>query len=354
MTAAAPARDLRKALIGRTFMHPVLDYLLIGSVISIAFTAYVVVKPELYQNADFTVMMIVILLANSAHFSSSTVRLYTIPGASQTWPMLTLVFPLLALGALTVCLVDSDLLGPQLQALYLSWSPFHFARQGYGLSVMYSYRSGCILSERDKQLLHQAALLPFYYVIIMAGDAGIDWLLPTAVLRSWPIQALRDVTEVVGRPLAVIAPFLVFAKVWRSPSGPMPIIALLCVLTTTMWFVILDPLNAFVWATIFHGIQYLAIIMVFHVKERVAEPDNRHSGLYHALWFYGATLVLGYLLFHALPAAFVWAGMGFVQSKVAVIAGINIHHFIVDGFIWKFKAGGANRKVVDEEIPAPA
>jgi hypothetical protein len=36
-----------------------------------------------------------------------------------------------------------------------------------------------------------------------------------------------------------------------------------------------------------------------------------------------------------------------------VIAAINIHHFIVDAFIWRFSKGGRNRRIVDGAAAAP-
>ena len=98
---------------------------------------------------------------------------------------------------------------------------------------------------------------------------------------------------------------------------------------------------------VFHAVQYLAIVIVFHVKDQMALPGNRHRPLYHVLKFYGASLVLAYLLFSCLPQAYVWAGFGMVESTKLVFSAINIHHFIVDGFIWRLGAGGRNRKVVE-------
>jgi hypothetical protein len=73
----------------------------------------------------------------------------------------------------------------------------------------------------------------------------------------------------------------------------------------------------------------------------------------HALWFYGASLALGYALFHALPRAFTLAGFGMVESMLLVIAAINVHHFIVDAYIWKLRPGDSNRRVVDAGAAPP-
>jgi hypothetical protein len=134
----------------------------------------------------------------------------------------------------------------------------------------------------------------------------------------------------------------------------MPLIALLTVVTNGIWFFVLAPLDAFVYATIFHGVQYLAIVIVFHLQDRMAEPGNRHGRVYHVLWFYGACLLLGYGLFHALPLGYVFLGFGRVESVLLVVAAINIHHFIVDAFIWRLKRSDGNYRIMEGAVPAPA
>ena len=94
-----------------------------------------------------------VLVANSAHFGASTVRLYSKPGATGSLPFLSWGFPLVALVVLALCMCWPERLGSNLTSLYLTWSPFHYAAQTYGLSVMYSYRSGCLLGTGNKKLL---------------------------------------------------------------------------------------------------------------------------------------------------------------------------------------------------------
>jgi hypothetical protein len=72
------------------------------------------------------------------------------------------------------------------------------------------------------------------------------------------------------------------------------------------------------------------------------------------LWFYGASLLLGYGLFYCLPWGFTAAGFGLLQSVALVVAAINIHHFVVDAFIWRLRPGGANRRITEASQPVAA
>ena len=127
----------------------------------------------------------------------------------------------------------------------------------------------------------------------------------------------------------------------------MPLIGPLLMFSNGIWWLVLLPLDAFVWATVFHGIQYLVIVLVFHVRDQMELPGNRHGRLYHALRFYGLSLLLGFALFQILPQGYVLAGFGMVESVLLVVAAINIHHFVVDAFIWRLRPGTDNRRIVE-------
>ena len=178
-------------------------------------------------------------------------------------------------------------------------------------------------------------------------EVGIEWLLPESVLTQPLVVEVRSTLVGVLAPLIFAAPFALYAKVWRSASGPMPLISLLLLLSNGVWWVILQSEGAFYLAAIFHGIQYLAIVIIFHVRDQVARPGNRHGTTYHAVRFYMMSLALGYVLFHCLPPGFVMAGFGPVESIVLVVAAINIHHFVVDAFIWRLKRSEGNRRIVE-------
>lgn len=336
-------------LIGRCFVHPVFDYLLIGGGLSLVIIPAVFLLGGPPFMADFSMLPWFILFSNSAHFAASTVRLYTKSGSREALPFLTMVFPLVTLCVLTLCIFEADVVGRYIQLLYLSWSPYHYAAQAYGLAVMYCVRSGCILSTNQKKALWWIALLPFFKVLLVAVSKHLaSWHMPEYLL--WSDVDWRGAVEIAGRLLGILAMFLpvaLFGIVWRSHDRSMPVISLLIIMTNGVWFVVFPLIDGFIWTTIFHGVQYLAIVMIFHVRDRVALPENRRSVAFHVLWFYGMCLVLGYALFNCLPYGYQMLGFGAAESVLLVIAAINIHHFIVDGHIWKLRRGDINRRVVE-------
>src|SRR5262249_3453228 len=112
--------------------------------------------------------------------------------------------------------------------------------------------------------------------------------------------------------------------------------------------------NAFFWAALFHGVQYLTIAAIFHVRERTRRPENRHGWAIHAGIFYGASVALAYLLFVLWPDAYLALGSHRLLTAPLALAVINIHDFVVDAYIWRLRRDPNLRTVVDQPVPVSA
>lgn len=342
-------------LLGRPFLHPLADYLLVAGGLSLLVllplqtaVAPVLGVPSVAAFGATPAAETLFLLFNAAHFASSTARLYTKPHAVATWPFLTLGFPLLTVAALAACILTPQPLGLGLQSLYLTWSPYHYAAQAYGVAVLFTFRAGCRLHPTDKRLLWWAAMPPFLFTLLTNPNprTGLRWLLPDAVGQH---PVFDGVTQGLGPALTVLAfaaPLAVAIRVWRRPSGPLPLTAPLALLANAFWWTALDADNAFYIVAIFHSIQYLALVLYFDVKDNLPAGADARKAWRRAVGFYVGCTLLGYTLFQLVPRAFVFSGLGLMDSVVATAAIINVHHFIVDAFIWRLKPADSNRAVV--------
>ena len=346
LTADALPPTSRGALVGgRIFVHPLFDYMLIGGGLSLVFTAVLVAGLVRLEVVGVALPML-LLACNSAHFAASTVRLYAKPGAFAAHPFLTMALPFVALAVLALAAAFPEVLGTHLATLYFTWSPYHYSAQAYGLAVMYCYRSACPLLDREKVMLWLVCLLPFGVAFLGSPDAGLKWFVQPATIVGHPaLNVTLYGTRVVASILSLLMPVLFLLSLARKGKR-MPAISLLIVIANGVWWVVLDYMQAFVWATIFHSIQYLAIVLVFHVNERRTRPGNTAPWWRHVIGFYGVCLALGYALFQLLPLGFLAAGFGWAQTVLLVIAAINIHHFIVDAYIWRLRRDPNYRVVV--------
>jgi hypothetical protein len=323
--------------LGRPFVHHGFDYLVIGGGMSLAFAAWLKLGGAARVSALLAGQLwLLVLASNSAHFAASTVRLYSKRGTFDSLRFLTMGLPLATLVALLLALALPQQLGRHLMALYFTWSPYHYAAQTYGLAVMYCYRSGFDPGPANKRWLRLVCLLPFIYAFLGAKVAGIEWLVPARVLELPAVDLLRARSLSVAGALSFAAPVALFARC-QSGAGRMPLISLVTMLANAVWWVALTYMDAFVWATIFHGLQYLAIVTIFQVKEDMAREGGAPRWWRHAARFYATCLVLGYLLFQAWPHAFVLVGFSYAESLLLVVAVVNIHHFVVDAYIWRLR-----------------
>lgn len=144
--------------------------------------------------------------------------------------------------------------------------------------------------------------------------------------------------------VSLLAPVALYARALQR-RRPLPLISLLVMGSNAIWWVVLLYQRAFVLATIFHGLQYLGIVTIFHVREHLKAPGNRHGWLHHTLLFHALCVGLAWALFSVWPFAYVLLGFGLLESVLLTVATINVHHFIVDAYIWRLR-GDSNYKVV--------
>jgi hypothetical protein len=351
-SAAVIAPSSSRVRLGRPFVSPAFDLLVIGGGLSLVMTA--ALAGGLRLDTSWIALPVLILLCNSAHFAASTVRLYARPGIFERSPFLTMGLPLVAVLVVTAGAAFPGDLGRHLQALYLTWSPYHYAAQAYGLALMYSYRTGFDPTPEDKRWVRAACLAPFLFVVTNGQGAGLDWVLPSSVLANPAVAQARQWLGHLLYAATLALPFAAFLWLRRREGGGLPLISLTTIFANGVWWTFLVFREAFVWATVFHGLQYMAIVSIFFVRDRAQATRGtaaERPWWTHALLFYGACLVLGYLLFQVWPQGYVAAGFGYAESVLIVTAIINIHHFIVDAYIWRLRKD-PNYAIVTAGAPA--
>jgi hypothetical protein len=345
-----------RSLVGKCFMHPLVDYLFVGGAITIpVFIALYFLPGITPARASITLRAFIFL--NGAHFAASTVRLYTKPGAKRDFPFLSWGFPAVCLAAVWAGLYWPGL-GKNLTALYLTWSPYHYAAQTYGLAVMYAMRSGARLDRHDKTQMWWVCLLPFLYALMTAREGGLAWFVSREWLATVPVlwMIYRALVSVVTAGIFLL-PVSLFWQLHRMRGRNVPAISLLLQITNGIWWLGTDYLNGWWWTAMFHSIQYLIIVVVRHVDEQMKRPDANpklHRPFVYGGIFYGVSFVLGIFLFFVVPLAYVPLGFNATRSLAMMVVIINLHHFIVDGYIWKTKPAGGKPLPGLRLDPAPA
>jgi hypothetical protein len=334
------------SLVGKCFLHPFVDYLIIGGAISLPFLALVLWFPQITPIQGTTTFLLWMCVINEAHQAASAVRLYTKPGEVPARALLSWGFPVVFFVVVTLC-AAMPFMAEQLWRLYLTWAPYHYAGQAYGLAVIYAFRSGCKLSDGEKRAMWYICLLPFFWAFLNSPDSGLAWFVNMQWLESQPVLAAARTVVLAALAAGICtAPLVLFARLWTK-GKVMPVICILLMVVNSVWWVFFIYEQAVFWVTVAHSIQYLAIVTIYHVNDSLKRPNNTRGPAYLAVTFYAMCLVTGLTFFVAVPLAYLALGFREIVAAIppsthtgsaavmSVVAAINLHHFIVDGFIWR-------------------
>jgi hypothetical protein len=281
-------------------------------------------------------------IINYPHFSATSYRLYRSQDNINQYPLTAYLVPFLVLGGAALALQSPAGFAPYFVKFFQIWSPYHFSGQSFGIAMIYARRAGIAFSPLERRVL-KWFIFSTYLSLIAVAETG---------LRSY--QFFGVVYPALGLPaiVAQMAQWTVFALgvalvallVIRPAMAGRPVawMALVPAATQFVWFGLGQQLPKFAeFIPAFHSVQYLLIAWSVQLKERLDEQQQQGSpafvGTESVRWL-GSNVAGGFLLFWGLPHGVAWLGGHDLGIATAIFfAAIQIHHFFVDGVIWKLK-----------------
>jgi tetratricopeptide (TPR) repeat protein len=348
-----------------------------GVLYAIAFAAHALAPSAIRGATPPYLLPLLILLLSSPHYGGTLVRVYDQRRDRQAYAIFA-VWVTIALIALFFVALQSTLLASILFTLYLTWSPWHYTGQNYGISVMFLRRRGVEVTSPVKRWLYAGFILSFLLTAVVShleiGTAYSPLAFSSQVVTFVPIGITRSVGDVllpilgVGYLTCVTVSIVLLRRVarWRDL---VPTFALM--LTQALWFSLPFSVNYWHWHTglepldaqqklanylmlifIGHGIQYLWITTYY----------ARASGHWHGYANYWAKAAASGIAIWTLPAVLIdpsglLSGPGRAGGLFEVVATfVNLHHFVLDGAIWKLRntrIAGVLIRSVPEGAAAP-
>ena len=245
---------------------------------------------------------------------------------------------------------------PWLFTAYVMWSPWHYTGQNFGVLMMFLRRAGVDVSAEERRRLHLAFVASFI-MLLAAFNTGAS-ADPLVLSLGLPPISARIVEAGAGLTFLAggLAAFVPLAR--RAPLRAL-LAPLTLYSTQALWFVL--PVAVSWMASIdtpqtryssgmlavMHSAQYLWITRYF--AKRDAEQAARAGGW--SPWRYWATLVAGgAALFLPIPwlASYGWH-VDFTASIFIVAAIVNLHHFMIDGVVWKLRNPRVGRVLVQAD-----
>ncbi len=282
------------------------------------------------------------MIFNYPHFMATIYRAYHTRQNFERYKIVTLHVTLLVV--LTgIMLHASYRLLPWVFTLYICWSPWHYSGQNYGLLMMFARRSGATVGQAERRWM-RAAFVASYLMLLASFETGHS---TDPLILSLGLSAKFSLPArlILGAAFALFS-FLGFKELVRRSGVRAMAAQLTLALTQFLWFVLptLLELHAAYQVpqtryssgilAVLHSSQYLWITSYYQRREAQA------SG--HAKWSmagYFLTLFAGGIaLFIPGPwlVSYIFR-FDFTTSFLIFTALVNIHHFILDGVVWKLR-----------------
>jgi tetratricopeptide (TPR) repeat protein len=242
---------------------------------------------------------------------------------------------------------------PWLFTAYIMWSPWHYTGQNFGVLMLFLRRAGVDVTAEERQRLHWAFVASFV-MLLVAFNAGAS---------ADPLVLSLGIPPAMAQPLGIAAglAFVVcglagFVPIARRAPASTLVAPLTMYTTQALWFVL--PV-AMAWTAsmaapqtryssgmlaVMHSAQYLWITRYFAKRDAEQAGAARWNP-----WAYWATLVAGGIaLFIPVPwLASYGARIDFTTSVLIVAAIVNLHHFMIDGVVWKLRNPRVGRVLVE-------
>lgn len=331
----------------RYFVSAPVDFAMIGGLSILTFLGLRLLYSGERTSAVISLAVVGMWICNWPHFAATSYRLYHSRDNIRQYPMTALVIPWLIVIGVMASFAFPSLVAPYFIKIFLIWSPYHFSGQSIGITLIYARRNGFVVGRWERLALSTFIFGTFVTQTLRAevgaGYAGSFFGIPTPILGlpAWTLDA-----SMAAMAIAALV-FLGFVIRWslqhkRVLSG----MVLLPAVTQYVWFVhSTDWLSFQEFVPFFHSLQYMFIAWCMQLKEkmdlRAIAPSRRYVLTESARWGI-VVFAVGALLFFALPRA-VNAMMTMpgphplLFATGVIVAAVQIHHFFVDGVIWKLK-----------------
>ena len=292
------------------------------------------------------------LAFNYPHFMATVYRAYHTRADFEKYKIFTLHITLL-LVLTGVLLHASYQLFPWVFTLYILWSPWHYTGQNYGLLMMFARRSGAEATPGERRSI-RAAFVASYLMLLASFETGGSTdplILSLGLAAKYTLPARL----VLAGAFAVFLFFgfrrLIQRSGLRAMAAPLTL-----ALTQFIWFVVPTLLELHAQyqipqtryssgiLAVLHSAQYIWITSYYQQREARAAGNVAWR-----MTRYFLTLVAGGIALF-IPGPWIVSRVlhfDFTTSFLIFTAVVNIHHFILDGALWKLRDSRISAMLID-------
>jgi tetratricopeptide (TPR) repeat protein len=279
---------------------------------------------------------------NYPHFMATIYRAYHTRADFERYKFFTLHVTLVM--AATIALLHASYaLLPWVFTLYICWSPWHYSGQNYGLLMMFARRSGAAITSAERRWI-RAAFIASYLMLLASFETGGST--DPLILSLGLPERFTLWTRVALGIAFLVCSGVGFDRLIRRDGLRAMAASITLAVTQFLWFVLPTLLELHSTyhvpqtryssgiLAVLHSAQYLWITSYYQRREaRAAGQSNWKMAAYFA------TLVAGGIALF-IPGPWIVSRVlhfDFTTSFLIFTAVVNIHHFILDGALWKLR-----------------
>lgn len=335
----ATSTEAPKAAGVRAIFSPTLDFLCAGGIGLFALAAIALSSAdfESYTYWPATILGLQVLF-NFPHFIASYRLLYQSKEFVYRYKGASIYLPIALVSYLLFSLAHPVLfnepvnnnywqLADLISGMYLA---AHYAGQTWGMVASFSYLGGVQIQKIERQVLRTVLL-----VFVVWHVAIANYLVPKYILFVPDLKPLLDALLEVVWPLAHVAMMVaiaVFVRMGYRTRRVPPLSALVPIPLLYFGYLVFFTRGhaGLLLLQICHALQYLIFPLRVEINRYSAEESRAKRN--HIIMYLLTLIAAGAFLFlgpNALP------GETLPFGGMILLALVNIHHFFIDGRVWK-------------------
>jgi hypothetical protein len=323
------------------FISGPVDYAMIGGLSIVTYILLRLLYTDVRTNEVIMLGIQLAWIVNWPHFSATNYRLYHSVDNIRQYPITALVIPWVVLAGTIGSMASPAIVAPYFVKLFMIWSPYHFSGQTVGITMIYARRAGFMVGK-----LERLALSGFVFgtYLTTLARAEVDIKGSEYYGLQIPGLGIPPVVPVVFE-VAMYLFGLLFAGLavrWCVQNKRvLPPIVLLPAVAQYIWFLPGASYYSFVeFVPLFHSLQYMLIAWSMQMKEKMDQRKIQPSAGYvvsESTRWGVLNIIGGGMLFKGIPVLLAMGGTNEALATGIIAAAVQIHHFFVDGVIWKLK-----------------
>lgn len=325
--------NIHKAIISK----PV-DILCVGGLSVLVIGAFLLLDVSHTGPLLFGNFIILTTLINAPHFVASYRLLYGSREMVRDYPWASLYLPLLLIIYCVFALAAA--LGPADNALFANllllvmgyYLAVHYTGQTWGMMASFAYLDGLRFTEEERRLFRSVLKILMGWQLVWFSTTISDRF-PTL---AQVLQDVKPVVDIVAVSAAVTG-LLAFGKIFKRTGALPPLRVMLPFVALCFWYLLLNKHpNTLFWVQLSHALQYLIFPFRVEMNRLALEPEESKRSVFGPmLLYYGAMVLVGYVIFFGVEDMLVALNSELGIIAVMLTAVVNIHHYFIDGCVWK-------------------